>query len=301
MTSSDGTVNISPECGAWRVWFKSDWSSTLTGLGSGSGDVARLLTLISMDTNGNASTIYSLLVSADGNALQLVCGNGSNEASACLSAPIAWVAGTWNLLTVCYSPTNSALFINDALVASGDGLPTIPADAVPNTGLVIGSDLNGQQIAFGQLEFFTAFNGSRRIHHSPVCDFGLDPFWNIMSYYQYLSPFTAMGCLSPAEIAARDARQARLNAQQVSNGLLSPSMSSPMFDEGGSAGCSWANLQLNMVGVTNGLLTVAVGTQPGFFMSCAARVPFPIPALGARSNIWWEPAMRTGRWRASLA
>ena len=213
METADRTL-VDASGGAIRFWYRPLFDPT-----TGPGHVARLLTLVSAAGDISA-TWFSLALSADGQRLSLACGE---EPTPCLQSRVTLQPGEWVLLTLGYSSTNSALFIDDALVASGPGLPPVPAQAVPHTALIIGSAPNGQQPAAGQIDELTTFGGHKRFRLLTDCPFGLSPDFDIAAYWRSCAAMTALGPISEAEDAARQAQLAarstgRLNRSMSGNG-----------------------------------------------------------------------------------
>lgn len=185
---------LNTQRGAVRFWYRPSFDS-----GTGPGTLARLLTLASAD--GPAVTTYwSLAISPDGNTIQLLCDGNANGA-VCLTASAALQAGVWNLVTLGYTETNSALWINTQQVATGGGVPSLSATPVPSAALLVGSDAFGDQIAAGQIDLLTTFSGSTRWPRPTASPFGLDPSLAITAYYADYSPVAALGPISPEEQA----------------------------------------------------------------------------------------------------
>ena len=206
------TLNFDPERGAIRIWYQPAWSAASAGQGRGPGELARLLTLVC--TNGRSSSEWwSLVVSPDGNELHLVCETDNGPAS-CLSTPINWEAGSWHLLGVGYTPTNSALIVDGQIVATGNGIASLPSAAMPYTTLVIGSDLAGRDTAKGQFEQLTTFTGRNRFRSMTGHPFGMGTVWDVQSYYAAFSPEAAKGPITPEEEVATRARWAALRAER---------------------------------------------------------------------------------------
>ncbi|HOC56462.1 MAG TPA: hypothetical protein PKI20_12640 [Verrucomicrobiota bacterium] len=207
------TLNFDPERGAIRIWYQPAWSGSWTGQGRGPDELARLLTLVC--TNGRSSSgWWSLVVSPDGNELHVLCETNSGAAS-CLSTLINWEAGSWHMLAVGYTPTNSALIVDGQVVATGNGIAALPLDAMPFTTLVVGSDLAGRNTAKGQFEQLSAFTGRNRFRSLTGHPFGMGTVWDVESYYAALSPEAAQGPITPQEEAATRARWAALRAERL--------------------------------------------------------------------------------------
>lgn len=207
------TWNFDPERGAIRIWYQPGWSGASTGQGRGPGELARLLTLVT--TNGTASAEWwSLVVTPDGNELHLVC-ETDNALSSCLSASVNWQSGSWHMLAVGYTPTNSALIVDGQVVATGNGLASLPQEAMPYTSLVVGSDLAGRNTAKGQMEQLSTFTGRNRFRSMTGHPFGMGTIWDVECYYAALSPQAAMGPITPEEEAAQRARAEALRAERL--------------------------------------------------------------------------------------
>jgi hypothetical protein len=207
------SFRVDPERGAIRFWYRPDYSS-----GSGPGQVATLATLVT--SQGNANEVWwSLVVGADGWSVNLLCETETGPA-ACLSAEVNWQAGEWHLVTLGYTPTNSALFLDDQLAVTGAGLPTVPSEVAPLTSLVLGSDLSGALPAQGQFEELTVFSARPRFRRLTGHIFGLGEDSDIGYYYASLSKVAALGPISEEEIAARRDRIAALREALAAEATL---------------------------------------------------------------------------------
>ncbi len=203
---------VEPERGAYRLWYRPDYSS-----GTGAGQPATLLTLATIQ--GNTELVWwSLVVTLDGREVHLIC-QTENGAESCLQTEVNWEAGSWHLLTVGFTPTNSALFIDDQLQAVGEGLAVIPSELASYTRLVVGSTLAGDLPAQGQIEEFAIFSGRKRMQQVMGNVFGLSVDWEIGIYYNSLSKTAALGPISEEEIAIRAALAAQRRAEREALGI----------------------------------------------------------------------------------
>jgi hypothetical protein len=209
------TLNIDPERGAIRLWYQPGWSGGWTGQGRGPDDAARLITLV-CNNDRASSEWWSLVVTPDGNELHLICESGSGSVSV-LSTRIDWEAGTWHMLAVGYTPTNTALIVDGEIVATGDGIPSLPVRAMPYTSLVVGSDLNGNNPAQGHLEELNTFTGRSRFRSVYGLPFGMGSLWDVSYHFTNLSREAAKGPITPAEEAARRAQAAALKAERLAS------------------------------------------------------------------------------------
>ena len=216
--ATNGAYRVDPARGALRLWYMPAYSSASTGQGSGPGNLARLLTLVS--TNGGASAVWwSLAMSQNGNELYLVC-QTEDGAAACLAAPVSFQAGVWHCLAIGYTETNSAMFVDGQQVAAGNGLAAVPTEVLPFTSLVVGSSLAGSEVASGQIEELSAFTGVKRPHRPVGQGFGVGSELEIASYCSNYLAVAALGPITEAEETARRewlaaARATRLAAAQA--------------------------------------------------------------------------------------
>lgn len=226
---------VEPERGAIRLWYRPDFNS-----GAGPGSTATLLEMVS--ASGKTEAVWwALVVSPAGNEIHLVCQKDSGLSS-CLSTKVEWAAGTWHLLTLGFTPTNSAFFVDDQLSAIGEGLEIIPKEVSSFTGLIVGSDASGNLPAQGQIEELSIFSGRKKMQQIMGNNFGLSLDWEIGIYYASLSKTAALGPISDEEIAARKALAEKRKAERAALGL---------GDEGGGGGPQ----MLRLVGGTSICIT----------------------------------------------
>ena len=98
---SDQELNIVPACGAIRFWFAPNWSTANEqGAGKGPGHLAHLLELVNL--GGKVSDVnWALFVNESGDTLHLV-GQTPRGLTEILQAPVAFTAGDWRMITLCY-------------------------------------------------------------------------------------------------------------------------------------------------------------------------------------------------------
>ncbi len=268
MVATNGNWNIDPRRGALRLWYLPD-----SGLGGGT--PATLLTLVSSAPGAGAAIWWSLGVSSQGQSLLLTC-EGANGSSTCLSAPVAFQAGTNYLVTLVYTETNSVLFLNDQPVAVGAALPTVPAQLGSSTSLVIGSGLNGGQVACGQIDEFTAFTSQPRVPGGPA----FDPDRSIAGYYVAYSARAALGPISAAELAAQQQAWAARRLAAASAPAQSQTLASPMGSGGAFGPLDQSpypsnTLYLSISQLTNGLTPLTIhGTSPNVLYEIRSKENF---------------------------
>ena len=191
MLGTNGAYQIDPRQGAYRAWLKVGWSSLSTGLGTGAGHAARVLTLAA--TNGSQSEVFwSLAFSEDGNTLDLAC-QTEDSSAVCLSGTVSLQSNVWYLVTLGYTETNTVLFLNQQRIALGGGLLSAPGSLAPSTSLVVGGSLAGDETLGGQVEELAIFGGSKAACQARGWIYGLDPDWEIGSYYGSYSLLAAKG------------------------------------------------------------------------------------------------------------
>lgn len=154
----DGTTNLTVNQGTVTFWFAPDWASTNQG-GTGPGDWGRLLELGNYTTNSSYG-FWSLYVDPAG--ANIYFSTQTNDLSGnlwtYLSAPIAWTTNYWHQITLTYSTTNTALYLDGSLATNALGYGIWPGTNVLANGFYIGSDTNGQNQAHGMFDDMATFN-----------------------------------------------------------------------------------------------------------------------------------------------
>ena len=200
---TESRPNVAAGRGAVRFWFAPHWSSgAATGDGKGPGHFARLLELV--DGSGNVPvTRWSLYVNATGDTLYLSGWGGAGPGDF-LKTAITLHANEWRLITVCYSPTNTALWLDAEVIATGEGIAA-PTASATSLGLVVGSDVFAADPAEGQFEELTTFD-----------------YWPKAAdqrfYYHGTADNVALGPISAEEEAALAKRRAEFKTQKEAEG-----------------------------------------------------------------------------------
>jgi len=165
--------------------------------------------------------------------------------------------------------------LDDQQVAVGDGLPTVPKEAFPLTGLVIGSALSGADSASGQIEELSVFTGRRRFLLMTGHEFGLIENWDIGIYYARHSKLAALGPVSAEEEAARAKRRAELKAKRKAEA-----------EEGGGGGI------MRMMGPTSECITnvplYIKNTVVVFDTNSSWTVTFDVQGTNSQSDIFHD-------------
>lgn len=144
--------NFKMDGGAIRFWIAPNWSTADEKLGGkGPGHLARLVELVSLDASKPAVK-WSLCVNESGDTIYLA-GEGKTGTSIYLKAPVQFEANDWRMITLGYSTTNTALWIDNELVAKGEPLPKSDWWETKNLGLVVGSDVYGSSDCVAEAQF----------------------------------------------------------------------------------------------------------------------------------------------------
>ncbi|EEF58258.1 LamG-like jellyroll fold domain-containing protein [Pedosphaera parvula] len=155
LIESNGRTNLTLESGTLCLWFKPNWTSTNLD-GTGPGDFGRLID-VGLYTTNAAYGWWSLNLDPAGTYLSFSAQTNGAQATY-LCAPIAWTADAWHLITLAYSSSNSALYLDGQLATNGPGVTYWPGPGVLTNGFYLGSDYTGWQQAHGQFENLKTWN-----------------------------------------------------------------------------------------------------------------------------------------------
>lgn len=156
VVGDSGKTETASNTGAIRFWYSPNWTSTSKELGgTGPGHFSPLLEMANVGTK-TYDVRWSLGIEEGGNTIYLAK-FGEKDMTAFLQAPIQCQAGEWRLITVCYGPKTTALYVDGKLIGQGDGIPEPATWEAKNLGVTIGSDLTMQMTAEGQFDELTTF------------------------------------------------------------------------------------------------------------------------------------------------
>lgn len=188
----DGTTNLTVDTGTVTFWFAPSWSSTNAG-GAGSGEVGRLLEAGAYTADSSFGW-WSIFVDGGGNNLYFAAQTNdlSSSFTTYLSAPISWTTNYFHFIALTYSPTNTAFYLDGALVTNGSPITVYPGTNALANGFFIGSDSNGMNQAHGLFNSLATYN-------VPLDAGSIQQIYNSESEIYMIMPWnTAMFALSAA-------------------------------------------------------------------------------------------------------
>jgi hypothetical protein len=146
----DGTTNLTLNLGSITLWFAPLWSGTNMG-GSGPGTWGRLIEAGAYTTNASYGS-WSLYTDPWGGNVYFSAQSNDGSQATYLSAPISWATNDWHLLTLTYSSTNTALYLDGTLATNGPGLTVLPPPSALTNGFSIGSSGDGSNQSHGMCD-----------------------------------------------------------------------------------------------------------------------------------------------------
>lgn len=166
---TNGLTNIFCDNGSVFLWFLPDWNSASAG-GTGPGVYGRLIEVGSYTTNASIGWWSMFLDPAGTNLFLSAQTNGAGATF--LTASVTFTTNSWTHLALTYSPSNSFLYTNGSLCATGFGVAYYPSPAVvASNGFCIGGGLFSDNVAKGSFEWLRFYDS----------DVGAD--W-VSNYYQ---------------------------------------------------------------------------------------------------------------------
>jgi len=158
VVETNGMTNLTVDVGTVSFWYAPYWSSTNQG-GSGAGEYGRLLEVggFTPDSSFGWWSIYfddvgaNLYFSAQTNDL-------SSNVCTYVSAPISWTTNYWHNIVLTYSTTNTVLYLDGGVAATGPAITNYPGAAALANGFFVGSDSNGVWQADGMIDDLYTYN-----------------------------------------------------------------------------------------------------------------------------------------------
>jgi len=154
----NGTTNLSVNIGSVTFWYAPGWSGTNLGGSGPAAGAANLLTVGGYTTNSSFGW-WCLYVNAAG-ALSFSAQTNDLSDNCCtyVSAPVAWTTNFWHFIALTYSTTNTALYVDGDLAATGQAITNYPGGNALANGFFIGSDTNGILQAEGMIDDLYTYN-----------------------------------------------------------------------------------------------------------------------------------------------
>jgi hypothetical protein len=141
-------LNLDFVVGSILFAFAPDWASAdATQNGTGPGERAYFLGAGDWTTN-SPSGFFGLSADAYGTNLSF-WGLSNGVATTYVNAQISWASNAFHYVDCEYSPSNSFLYLDGELAASGTGVTIVPGTNVWTNGFFIGSDSLGYEQARG--------------------------------------------------------------------------------------------------------------------------------------------------------
>ena len=196
VVETNGATNLTVDVGTVMFWFAPSWSGTNDG-GTGPGEYGRLLE-VGGYTPDSSFGWWSLYVDDVGQNIyfSVQTNDLSSNAVTYLSAPIDWTTNYFHLITLTYSATNTALYLDGALATTGPPLTVYPGPDVLSNGFFIGSDRNGLHQAHGLFNSVATYN-------EPLDADTIGQIFNVEYGWYMMSPWNlAMFNVTPAITAA---------------------------------------------------------------------------------------------------
>jgi hypothetical protein len=159
----NGRTNIDLGNGTVRFWFKPDWTSATdggSGPATGSTNLARLLSFGAWTTNASIGS-WELVLNPGGDTVSLrVQDNlGNSVSTPNMVIPGGMLSNQWHQIVATYTPSESAIYVDAALLGTGPGLNSLlPPASILEQGFFLGSDNVGAQKGNGTFDGLETFN-----------------------------------------------------------------------------------------------------------------------------------------------
>ena len=175
---TNGATNLTVNEGTVMFWFAPSWTGTNEG-GTGPGQWGRLIDVGTYTTNASNGW-WSIYLDPNGANIYIASQtNGAGQTH--LSTPIAWTTNRWHLISLTYSPTNSAIYLDGILATNGLPATYLPNAAVLAEGFFVGSDNSGGAHARGMFDDLSTYNF--QLDAASISNAFNDQF-----FYYYLNP-----------------------------------------------------------------------------------------------------------------
>jgi hypothetical protein len=157
--NSDSSTNLNVTAnGSLMFWFNPDWTSVSWGGAGPGGDWSALIDIGEYTSNADYGS-WSCGFDYAGNNFYFITQDANGHEGDYIYAPVKLEAGTWNLIALAWSSTNSTFYLNGAYVTNGPGVAVLPSPRVISNGFAIGSDAaTGLLQMHGAMTDLTTYN-----------------------------------------------------------------------------------------------------------------------------------------------
>ncbi len=148
LVQTNGVANLCFSTGTIILFVAPDWASADTNqYGTGPGQRAYFVAAGDWRT-GSPNGFFGLSADLHGTNLSF-WGMSNGVTTTYVNTAISWSSNAWHALEVEYSPSNSFLYLDGQLAATGTGVTFVPGTNTRTNGLWIGSDSAGYEQARG--------------------------------------------------------------------------------------------------------------------------------------------------------
>lgn len=156
---TNGLTNLTVASGTVMFWFAANWNSTNDADGGFGPQVPSRLFEVGSYTPDSSVGWWSINLDEGGNNLYFMAQTNdlSSNVTTYVSAPVDWTTNYFHFVALTYSPTNTALYLDGGLAATGAGVTVYPGTDVLTNGFFIGSDNGGNNQAHGLFNTVTTY------------------------------------------------------------------------------------------------------------------------------------------------
>jgi len=157
VVEQDLTTNLALDQGSVIFWVAPTSWASVSQQGSGPGAWASLLQVGAYPANPGEG-YWGLGMDPAGANLYFAGQSNNGTGGTYLSTPISWTTNRWHNVALTYSSSNSSLYIDGALAASGSGVQYLPGPQAVAAGFYVASDPSGLLQAHAMLDDLATYN-----------------------------------------------------------------------------------------------------------------------------------------------
>jgi len=159
VVETNGNTNITFDQGALRCVFISDWASADSiQNGSGPGQSAYLVAAGDF-SSGSTDGLWGIYFDPAGTNIYFGGVSNSTE-TVFVSSPISWRSNSLHFIGLVYTSTNSTLYLDGNLAATGGAVSIVPSTNTWTNGFFVGSDGAGYEQARGVFDYLDFYNSN---------------------------------------------------------------------------------------------------------------------------------------------